>query len=206
MSDIATLFPEAADTELAASALRKLDAALRTKGPVRLHLAGQTGGAEAPRSALAALAQVLDNFAHSEGVTVLPSHAELTTQQAADALHVSCPFLIGLLDDGQIEYRTVRMEFQRTPTPARPVTCHPKHAHGPPEELARDLAGLQPLHLEHVALLGELAQLRVELGCALVVRGVRGHLRMQFRFLLTNLVQLALDPVQVLLGRADFRA
>lgn len=74
---------------------------------MRLHLAGQTGGAEAPRSALAALAQVLDSFAHSEGVAVLPSHAELTTHQAADALHVSRPFLIGVLDDGQIEYRTV---------------------------------------------------------------------------------------------------
>ncbi len=107
MSDIATLIPESADTELAASALRELDAALGTTGPVRLHLAGQTGGAEAPRSALAALAQVLDSFAHSEGVTVLPSHAELTTHQAADALHVSRPFLIGVLDDGQIEYRTV---------------------------------------------------------------------------------------------------
>ena len=107
MSDIATLIPESADTELAASALRELDAALGTTGPVRLHLAGQTGGAEAPRSALAALAQVLDSFAHGEGVTVLPSQAELTTQQAADALNVSRPFLIGLLDAGQIDYRTV---------------------------------------------------------------------------------------------------
>lgn len=50
---------------------------------------------------------MLDSFAHGEGVTVLPSQAELTTQQAANALHVSRPFLIGLLDDGQIEYRTV---------------------------------------------------------------------------------------------------
>lgn len=107
MSDIAMLVPEPADTELAASALRGLDAALGTEGPVRLHLAGQVGDVEVPRSALAALAQVLDSFAHGEGVTVLPSQAELTTQQAADALHVSRPFLIGLLDAGHIEYRTV---------------------------------------------------------------------------------------------------
>lgn len=107
MSDIAMLVPEPADTELAVSALRRLDAALDAEGPVRLRLAGQVSDVEVPRSALAALAQVLDSFAHGEGVTVLPSQSELTTQQAADALHVSRPFLIGLLDAGQIEYRTV---------------------------------------------------------------------------------------------------
>lgn len=107
MSDIATLVPEPADAELAASALRGLDAALGTEGPVRLRLGGQAGEVEVPRSALAALAQVLDSFAHGEGVTVVPAQAELTTQQAADALHVSRPFLIGLLDAGQIGYRTV---------------------------------------------------------------------------------------------------
>lgn len=107
MSDIATLVPEPADAELAASALRGLHAALGVDGPVRLRLGGQGGEVEVPRSALAALAQVLDSFAHGEGVTVVPAHAELTTQQAADALNVSRPFLIGLLDAGQIEYRTV---------------------------------------------------------------------------------------------------
>lgn len=107
MSDIATLVPEPADTELAVSALRGLDAVLSAEGPVRLHLAGQVGDVEVPRPALAALAQILDSFAHGEGVTVLPSQAELTTQQAADTLRVSRPFLIGLLDAGQIEYRTV---------------------------------------------------------------------------------------------------
>lgn len=107
MSEIATLVPEPADAELAASALRGLGAVLGTDGPVRLRVGGQGGEVEVPRSALAALAQVLESFAHGEGVTVLPAHAELTTQQAADALNVSRPFLIGLLEAGQIQYRTV---------------------------------------------------------------------------------------------------
>lgn len=105
MSDIATLVPEPADAESAASALRGLDAALGAGGPVRL--GGKGGEVEVPRSALAALAQVLDSFAHGEGVTVVPVQTELTTQQAADVLNVSRPFLIGLLDAGQIEYRSV---------------------------------------------------------------------------------------------------
>ena len=49
MSDIATLVPEPADTELAASALRGLDAALGKEGPVRLRLGGQAVGPDPGR-------------------------------------------------------------------------------------------------------------------------------------------------------------
>ncbi len=107
MSSIATLVPEPTDAELAASALRGLDAARDANIPVRLSLGGADGEVEVPGLVLSALARVLDSFAHGEGVTLVPSHAELTTQQAADALNVSRPFLIGLLDAGQITYRTV---------------------------------------------------------------------------------------------------
>lgn len=107
MSDIATLVPEPTDAELAASVLRGLDAALDADTPVRLNLGERGGDVEVPRSVLVALARVLDSFAHGEEVTLVPAHAELTTQQAADAMGVSRPYLIGLLDAGQIAYRTV---------------------------------------------------------------------------------------------------
>lgn len=60
-----------------------------------------------PRAAVELLARVLAHMADGQGVSVVPSNAELTTQQAADLLNVSRPFLIGLLDAGQIDYRLV---------------------------------------------------------------------------------------------------
>jgi excisionase family DNA binding protein len=60
-----------------------------------------------PRGAVELLAVILAHMADGEGVSVVPAHAELTSQQAADMLSVSRPFLIGLLNAGEIAYRKV---------------------------------------------------------------------------------------------------
>ncbi|MDN3460656.1 helix-turn-helix domain-containing protein [Rhodococcus sp. APC 3903] len=46
-------------------------------------------------------------MAAGQGVTVVPAHAELITQQAAQIFNVSRPHVIKLFDEGHIEYRLV---------------------------------------------------------------------------------------------------
>jgi excisionase family DNA binding protein len=62
---------------------------------------------ELPAGAVTLLLDILGAMASGQGVTIIPEDAELTTVQAADILHVSRPFLIKLLDEGQIPYRRV---------------------------------------------------------------------------------------------------
>ncbi|MDT0381913.1 helix-turn-helix domain-containing protein [Streptomyces sp. DSM 42041] len=62
---------------------------------------------ELPREAVELLAGMLAHMGAGRSVAIVPRDAELTTQQAADLLNVSRPFLIGLLEAGEIEYRTV---------------------------------------------------------------------------------------------------
>lgn len=64
-------------------------------------------GIALPAAALGLLAQILGELAKGNPVTVLPHDAELSTQQAADLLRVSRPFVIKLVDEGQIPCRKV---------------------------------------------------------------------------------------------------
>ena len=91
------------------------------------------------------LAQVLSLLESGHGVQIIPKDAELTTQQAADVLNVSRPYIIGLL------------ESRADPVPqGRPTsTDHFRSAHG--VQAARRLA-------QRRAAADDLADLSQELG------------------------------------------
>lgn len=60
-----------------------------------------------PLSVAHSFAQVLRAHAENEAVTIVYDDAELTTQQAADYLNVSRPYLIKMLETGVLPFRKV---------------------------------------------------------------------------------------------------
>ena len=106
---LAPVQPDDADMTTAVEALPHITAYLarHSDRAIQLEVAGEGETLIVPRGAVELLARILAHMATGEGVSVVPSHAELTTQQAAELLNVSRPFLIGLLEDGKIDYRKV---------------------------------------------------------------------------------------------------
>jgi excisionase family DNA binding protein len=94
---------------------RQIDEILREHRTARL--VGPDGETmEIPASAFYALKLVVQGMARGQTMTLVPHGKELTTQEAADLLHVSRPHLVKLLDDGVIPHykvgthRRVRIE------------------------------------------------------------------------------------------------
>ena len=59
---------------------------------------------ELPTSSLTLLMTILGELATGNAVQVVPVHAELTTQEAANILNVSRPHMVKLLEDGYIPF------------------------------------------------------------------------------------------------------
>jgi excisionase family DNA binding protein len=103
--------PGTIDAEMAARAVRRIkDYLMLHPEQSTIQVRGEHGAEDPlilPREAVSLLAFILAQAAEGRGITIIPSNAELTTQQAADMLNVSRPYLIKLLETGEIPYRLV---------------------------------------------------------------------------------------------------
>jgi excisionase family DNA binding protein len=105
--------PTPDDTQLAQESSRTLTrflAANKSRRPLRVRITPDHEPEETisiPASAFRLLNDILTEMAKGNAVTLIPIHAELTTQQAADLLNVSRPFLVEQLEKGVIPYRKV---------------------------------------------------------------------------------------------------
>jgi excisionase family DNA binding protein len=71
---------------------------------------GVTTQIHLPSSAMELLLAALSEMARGNAVSLLPTSAELTTQQAADILNVSRPYLMSLLEKGDMPFRKVGVQ------------------------------------------------------------------------------------------------
>jgi excisionase family DNA binding protein len=103
------MLPSETDATLARETSRLLAPRMRSKAPLRFRVmdAAKEETLEIPAPAVQMLVRILEEMARGNAVTLIPVHAELTTQEAADMLNVSRPYLIQLLDEGKMEYRKV---------------------------------------------------------------------------------------------------
>ncbi len=107
---VASLIPSDEDRATASKTSRLLAPLLRRQRPLRLHIDGPRGRDETatlPPMAVRLLVDLLTEMAKGNSVTLIPVHAELTTQEAANLLNVSRPHIVQLIKAKQLPARKV---------------------------------------------------------------------------------------------------
>lgn len=103
--------PSKAEIELSTESSRILASVLNSHSATqKIKVESETGEEKSlliPSVAYELLIDILSQMSQGNAVTLVPVHAELSTQQAANLLNVSRPYLIKLLDSGEIPHHKV---------------------------------------------------------------------------------------------------
>ena len=79
----------------------------RSTKEIEIEVSGEKDTIKIPVSALKHLNTIIDLTAQGKAITVNPVDAEITTQEAANLLNVSRPFIVKLLEEGKISFHKV---------------------------------------------------------------------------------------------------
>lgn len=97
--------PNSSEADLARASSRLLATCIGHGPTARIRVIdGDNEVVEVPVSALRMLVDILANMAEGNAVSIMPIHAVLTTQEAADFLSVSRPYLVGVLERGELAH------------------------------------------------------------------------------------------------------
>jgi excisionase family DNA binding protein len=100
--------PSESDSRLAQDASRRLGRFVKKNKPLRLAVASRSQEVVAiPPAAARLLVKLLSDMGAGHAVALTPIKAELTTQQAADLMGVSRPFLVKEIEKGRLRCRKV---------------------------------------------------------------------------------------------------
>ncbi len=105
-----TIMPNNDDIRLANESVRQMsEIPLNQRKTLKLTVKLDSGEKTIPipASLFSFLVDLLKKMATGNAVTIVPLHAVLTTQQAADLLNVSRPFVIQLIESGKLPHHMV---------------------------------------------------------------------------------------------------
>jgi excisionase family DNA binding protein len=106
------LVPSSQETEQAKESSRLLARRIQRGRPLSVRVVNDVPQEQEvvirlPARAVQLLQAILVQMAEGKAVTLIPTHAELTTQQAADILNLSRPFFVRLIERGDVPFRKV---------------------------------------------------------------------------------------------------
>lgn len=106
-----TALPSEKEAELAKESSRALSLHMKSRSETQeiciVDDKGEHEAVKVPAAAMRMLLDILAEMAQGNAVSLIPVHAELTTQEAADLLNVSRPHLVRLIESGEIPFRKV---------------------------------------------------------------------------------------------------